>query len=421
VKPSAALLDHVEALLVELLRFDRAADQVVSAYFRGHRSLGQHERAFIAETAYAVLRRRRTLEAAAGSLAPRALAIAALVLVHGLSARALEAILPEAERELVARARATRTDRLAPAVRAELPDWLWERLVAEQGEEQAMQIARGSLNPAPLDLRANVARIARDDALAQLASRGFECAPTPYSPAGIRVAGRPQINRDALFTEGLVEVQDEGSQLLPYLLAPRRGEMVADFCAGAGGKTLALSMLMRGSGRIYAIDVSAKRLAALAPRAARAGISNIHPLVVSSEADPRIRRLAAKLDRVLVDAPCSGFGTLRRNPDLKWRYGPERIEALAKQQLKILEGAAVLVKPRGRLIYATCSVLAAENEEVSDRFAAAHPEFRSVSCNELLADQRIPLSCGERLRLWPHEHGTDAFFAAAFERQGGKT
>ena len=421
MKPSAALLDHVEALLGELLRFDRAADQSVSAYFRRHRSLGQLDRGFIAETAYAVLRRRRTLEAAAGTLAPRALAIAALVLVYGLSARALEAILTEAEREVVARARATRADRLAPAVRAELPDWLWERLAAEQGDEQAMQIARGSLNLAPLDLRANLARIARDDALAQLASRGFECAPTPYSPAGIRVAGRPQINRDALFTEGLVEVQDEGSQLLAYLLAPRRGEMVADFCAGAGGKTLAQSMLMRGSGRIYAIDVSAKRLAALAPRAARAGVSNIHPLVISSETDPRIRRLAGKIDRVLVDAPCSGFGTLRRNPDLKWRYGPERIEALAHQQIKILEGAAVLVKPRGRLIYATCSVLTAENEKIADRFAATHPEFRIVSCNELLADQRIPLSCGERLRLWPHEHGTDAFFAAAFERQGGKT
>jgi len=421
VKPSAALLDHVEALLDELLRFDRAADQSVSAYFRKHRSLGQRDRGFIAETAYAVLRRRRTLEAAAGTLAPRALAIAALVLVHGLSARALEGILGEAEREVVARARATRAERLAPAVRAELPDWLWERLVAEQGDEQAMQIARGSLNPAPLDLRTNLARIARDEALAQLASRGFECAPTPYSPAGIRVAGRPQINRDALFTEGLVEVQDEGSQLLPYLLAPRRGEMVADFCAGAGGKTLALSMLMRGSGRIYAIDVSAKRLAALAPRAARAGVSNIHPLVVSSETDPRIRRIARKIDRVLVDAPCSGFGTLRRNPDLKWRYGPERIEALANQQIKILEGAAVLVKPGGRLLYATCSVLNAENEEIANRFAATHPEFRIVSCNELLADQRIPLACGERLRLWPHEHGTDAFFAAAFERQGGKT
>ena len=421
MKPSAALLDHVETLLAELLRFDRAADQAVSAYFRKHRNLGQRDRAFVAETAYAVLRRRRTLEAAAGASAPRPLAIAALVLVHGLSARALEGLLRENERELVARVRATRADALSPAVRAELPDWLWDRLVAEQGDEQAMKSARGSLNPAPLDLRVNLARIGRDEALAQLGARGFESAPTPYSPAGIRIAGRPQINRDALFEQGLVEVQDEGSQVLAYLLGPRRGEMVADFCAGAGGKTLAAAMLMRGTGRIYAIDVSAKRLAALAPRAARAGVSNIHPLVVSSESDSRIRRLAGKIDRVLVDAPCSGFGTLRRNPDLKWRYGPERIEALAKQQFAILEGAAVLVKPRGRLVYATCSMLGAENEAVVDRFAAAHPEFNAVSCDTLLADQRIALSSGERLRLWPHEHGTDAFFAAAFERRSQGT
>jgi 16S rRNA (cytosine967-C5)-methyltransferase len=420
VKPSAALLDHVEALLGELLRFDRAADQAVSAYFRKHRDLGQRDRAFVAETAYAVLRRRRTLEAAAGMSAPRPLAIAALVLVHGLSARALEGVLGEDERRLVTRVRAMRAEELSPAVRAELPDWLWDRLVAEQGEERAMQIARGSLNPAPLDLRVNLARIGRDAALAQLVSRGFEGSPTPYSPAGIRVAGRPQINRDELFAQGLIEVQDEGSQLLAYLLGPRRGEMVADFCAGAGGKTLAASMLMRGTGRIYAIDVSAKRLSALAPRAARAGVSNVQPVVVSSEIDSRVRRLAGKIDRVLVDAPCSGFGTLRRNPDLKWRYGPERIDALARQQLAILEGAAVLVKPRGRLVYATCSMLEAENEAVVDRFAAAHPEFKAVSCGALLADQRIALPCGERLRLWPHQHGTDAFFAAAFERQGGK-
>jgi 16S rRNA (cytosine967-C5)-methyltransferase len=417
VKPSAALLDHVETLLVELLRFDRAADQAVSAYFRAHRNLGQRDRAFVAETAYAVLRRRRTLEAAAGTSAPRSLAIAALALVHGLSGRALEGVLTEAERALVTRVRAAPMDGLAPAVRAEWPDWLWERLAAAHGAEQAMKIARGCLNAAPLDLRVNLARIAREEALAQLASRGFGGTPTPYAPSGIRLAGRPQINRDPLFEQGLVEVQDEGSQLLAYLLGPRRGEMVADFCAGAGGKSLALAMLMRGAGRVYAIDVSAKRLSALAPRAARAGVSNIHPLAVASENDVRAKRLARKIDRVLVDAPCSGFGTLRRNPDLKWRYGPERIEALGEQQFRILEAASGLVKQGGRLVYATCSLLAAENEAVADRFAAAHPEFAALSCGDLLAAQRIPIDSAERLRLWPHEHGTDGFFAAAFERR----
>jgi 16S rRNA (cytosine967-C5)-methyltransferase len=417
VKPSAALLDHVETLLAELLRFERAADQAVSAYFRAHRNLGQRDRAFVAETAYAVLRRRRTLEAAAGTSAPRSLAIAALALVHGLSGRSLEGVLTETERALVTRVRVAQIDGLAPAVRAEWPDWLWERLAAAYGAEQAMKIARGCLNAAPLDLRVNLARITREEALAQLASRGFGGTPTPHAPSGIRLAGRPQINRDPLFEQGLVEVQDEGSQLLAYLLGPRRGEMVADFCAGAGGKSLALAMLMRGAGRVYAIDVSAKRLSALAPRAARAGVSNIHPLAVASENDVRAKRLARKIDRVLVDAPCSGFGTLRRNPDLKWRYGPDRIEALGEQQFRILEAASGLVKQGGRLVYATCSLLAAENEAVADRFAAAHPEFVALSCGELLAAQRIPLDSAERLRLWPHEHGTDGFFAAAFERR----
>jgi 16S rRNA (cytosine967-C5)-methyltransferase len=241
-------------------------------------------------------------------------------------------------------------------------------------------------------------------------------APTPHSPAGIRLKGKPAINRHDLFLDGSIEVQDEGSQLLAYLVGPRRGEMVADFCAGAGGKTLALSMLMHGTGRVYAMDVSERRLRELAPRAARAGISNVHPIVLSGENDIRAKRLAGKLDRVLVDAPCSGFGTLRRNPDLKWRHGEAAIAELAAKQARILSAAATLVKPGGRLVYATCSILPDENEAVADAFAASQPEFAPLACAELLAAQRIPLDTGERLRLWPHVHGTDGFFAAAFTR-----
>jgi len=183
----------------------------------------------------------------------------------------------------------------------------------------------------------------------------------------------------------LIEVQDEGSQLLAWLLAPRRGEMVADYCAGAGGKTLAMAMLMRGTGRIYALDVSAKRLAALALRAARASISNVHAIVLSGESDARAKRLAGKLDRVLVDAPCSGFGTLRRNPDLKWRHGPEAVAELARSSTASSAAAARLVKPGGRLVYATCSILPDENEAIADAFCCAHPEFTLLPCNELLA------------------------------------
>jgi 16S rRNA (cytosine967-C5)-methyltransferase len=402
-------LAHATTALAQLLEFSRPADQALSAYFRSHRNLGQQDRAFIAESVFAVLRRKRSLEAAAGSAAPRDLLIAALVRVFGLSARALEQ-----DAELVARVKAAPGRGLPEAVRADLPDWLWERLVAACGAPEADAIAQGLLAPAPLDLRVNLARLSRADALARL---GLEAAPTPYSPAGIRLRGKPPINRHALFLDGSLEVQDEGSQLLAYLLAPRRGEMVADFCAGAGGKTLALSMLMHGSGRIYAMDVSQKRLREIAPRAARAGISNLHPIVLAGEGDVRAKRLTGKLDRVLVDAPCSGFGTLRRNPDLKWRHGAAAIGELAAKQSRILNAAARLVKPGGRLVYATCSVLPDENDAVVDAFAAGHAEFLELSCADLLASQRIALDTGGRLRLWPHRHGTDGFFAAAFERQ----
>ena len=410
MRPTRALLEHVQAALAELLTFSRPADQALSAYFRAHRNLGQQERAFVAETVFAVLRRKRSLEAAAGSAAPHALAIAALIRVFGLSGRALE----DRDAALAARVKSAHGEAFTEAVQADLPDWLWLRLAADCGATEAMAIARGLLNPAPLDLRVNLAKLSRQEALDRL---DLEAAPTPYSPAGIRLKGKPQINRHALFLEGAVEVQDEGSQLLAYLLAPRRGEMVADFCAGAGGKTLALSMLMHGAGRIYAMDVSEKRLRELAPRAARAGISNVHPIVLSGEGDIRAKRLAGKLDRVLVDAPCSGFGTLRRNPDLKWRHGEGAVAELAAKQLRILTAAAKLLKPGGRLVYATCSLLAEENEAVANRFAAAQPEFMALSCTQLLAAQRIALDTGERLRLWPHRHGTDGFFAAAYERR----
>jgi 16S rRNA (cytosine967-C5)-methyltransferase len=162
--------------------------------------------------------------------------------------------------------------------------------------------------------------------------------------------------------------------------------------------------------------VSAKRLAALAPRAARAEVTSIHPIALAAENDARAKRLAGKIDRVLVDAPCSGFGTLRRNPDLKWRHGPQAIVELAAKQLRILEAAARLVKPGGRLVYATCSILRDENEGVADAFLARHPEFELRSCADIFRAQRIALDTGERLRLWPHVHGTDGFFAAAFER-----
>jgi 16S rRNA (cytosine967-C5)-methyltransferase len=330
-----------------------------------------------------------------------------------MSARALDGLVPDA---LLRQVRAARNEGLPDAVRAELPDWLWHKLEIQHGRDQAMRMAQGLLNAAPLDLRVNVARTTREDVLARLETDGIEAVATPYSPAGVRLAGKPAINHHPLFLDGLIEVQDEGSQLLAWLLAPRRSEMIADYCAGAGGKTLALAMLMRGAGRIYAMDVSAKRLSALAARAARAQVSNIHSIALAGDNDARAKRLAGKLERVLVDAPCSGFGTLRRNPDLKWRHAANAITELSQKQLRILESASRLVKTGGRLLYATCSVLREENEAIVDAFHGAHPEFKPLSCAQIFAAHKIAIDTSERLRLWPHVHGTDGFFAAVFER-----
>jgi 16S rRNA (cytosine967-C5)-methyltransferase len=334
--------------------------------------------------------------------------------VLGYSGRSLAGLFDD---ELIARLRAATSESMPPAVRAELPDWLWQRIAAAHREEEGLRLAQALANPAPLDLRVNLARASREDVLARLAADELEPRATPHSPAGIRLAGKPAINRHPLFKEGLIEVQDEGSQLIAWLLAPRRGEMIADYCAGAGGKTLAAAALMRGTGRIYAFDTSPKRLASLAPRAARAGITNVHSIVLAAGQDARVKRLAGKLDRVLVDAPCSGFGTLRRNPELKWRYGEQAIAELAEKQGRILAAASRLVKPGGRLVYATCSLLEQENEAVVAAFSAAQPEFEEVSCEKLLEAQRIALTSGKYLKLFPHRHGTDAFFAAVFERR----
>ena len=211
-------------------------------------------------------------------------------------------------------------------------------------------------------------------------------------------------------------MQDEGSQLLGYLLAPKRGEMVVDFCAGAGGKSLLLGALMHSKGRLYAFDVSEKRLNNLKPRFKRSGLSNLHAQRITHENDSKVKRLAGKIDRVLVDAPCSGLGTMRRNPDLKWRQSPQSIEELKIKQTAILSAAASLLKPGGRLVYATCSFLPEENQTIINNFLATHPQFSLLNCSELLSQQKISLNTGEFLQLFPKLHQTDGFFAAALTR-----
>ncbi len=413
---SENMVDATVAIVGDMLKFDQPADGVLSAHFRQAR-MGVRERAFVAETAYAVLRRKRLLERiVSDDGTPRRLVLAALVRLQGYSQRQLAEAVSARELDWLAEIKARPEPTLSFAEQTDLPDWLVERLLAIMGEGDLRALARGLNQPAPLDLRVNAIKAGRDDVLKRLAAEGLAVEACPYAPMGLRLKGRPSLARHPLFLEGRVEVQDEGSQLLGLLLAPRRGEMVVDFCAGAGGKTLLLGAMMRSTGRLYAFDVAEKRLAKLKPRLARAGLSNVHPACITGENDIRVKRLAGKIDRVLVDAPCSGLGTLRRNPDLKWRQPPASVAELARKQADILAGAARLVKPGGRLVYATCSILPAENEQIVDAFLAAHADFTRLSVAELLAKQGIALDTGTDLRLLPHVHGTDGFYAAVLER-----
>jgi 16S rRNA (cytosine967-C5)-methyltransferase len=410
------LLDHTVAALAAVLEFKHPADAVVSRYLRAHPVLGQQDRGFVAETVFAVLRRLRLLETLTAGRDPRRLTLAALTRLRGLSLREMDTAIRPRERDWLAELKA-QAENDSLAVRCDLPDWLLVRLQRQYGDEELLALAQSLQMSAPLDLRVNVQKTQREAVLARLAADGIAARATPYSPVGVRLEGKPQINRHPLFLEGAVEIQDEGSQLVCQLLAPRRGEMAADFCAGAGGKTLALGAMMRSSGRLYAFDIAEKRLAALKPRLARSGLSNVHPQWIASENDARLKRLAGKLDRVLVDAPCTGLGTARRNPDLKWRQDERSLaERRAKQDL-ILPAAARLVKPGGLLLYATCSLLDEENIAVVESFLATHAQFELRPANAALAQQRIELDSGDYLRLMPHLHGTDGFFAALLRRR----
>jgi len=413
VRPSqlGALTDALAAVLP----FREPADSVLRGFFRHHRGLGQDDRAFVAEGVFAALRRLASLRAQAGSSTPRRLAIAVTLRELGMSLREIEGALSTGETAWAKEFKSAKPV-LSQAQSAELPDWLWDKLSSALPRDERDALVRAWLAPAPLDLRVNTIRTTREAARAQLQASGIESAPTPFSPFGLRVVGKPALRSHPLFTSGAVEVQDEGSQLLGLLVAPKRTDMVADFCAGAGGKAMLLGALMRSQGRIYAFDVSRARLARFKPRLARSGLSNVQPTLIENERDSHIKRLAGKLDRVLVDAPCSGFGTLRRNPDLKWRQTPEAIPELAIKQAKILGAAATLVKPGGRLVYATCSVLPDENEAIVDAFVGAHPEFALGDAAAELRRAGVALDTGRMLKLSTARHGCDGFFAAILER-----
>ena len=414
-----ALLEACTELIGAVLKFDAPADNIVSFFLRQHRELGPRERHTLAETAYSVLRRRllyqHLAQTGSGPLERRF-----AILGWAGDGAFLKAALELHEQKWQAQALAIDRSALAPKLRHNLPDWIAQPLQAQLGDEAFWALVASLDEAAPLDLRVNTFKTKREAAQSVLEAAGIEAALTPFSPWGLRIHGRPALQKLPLFTQGEVEVQDEGSQLLALLTDAKRGEMVVDFCAGAGGKTLALGAAMRNTGRLYAFDVAGHRLEALKPRLARSGLSNVYPIQIAHERDERIKRLAGKIDRVLVDAPCSGLGTLRRNPDLKWRQSPKSVQELSLKQTAILAGAARLLKPGGRLVYATCSLLASENEAVCQAFAAAHPGFSAVPVGEVLSELKVVdagrMVQGGNLRLWPHLHATDGFFAAVWAK-----
>ena len=406
LRPSA--LSALAFAIQSAAKFEYPADRTLSYVLREQR-VGSIDRQLVAEGYYAWLRHRLSVEAIAGKDASfPAIALAALARQFRRRVTA-----PRGEEDRYEKFLKL-DEELGPHARRELPAWLWDRLGLQYGEEERLALADSLLVPAPFDMRVNTLKGKRDAVLARMKKEGFpEARAMLLSPWGIRCPERIDISRHPLFEDGTVEVQDEGSQLLAQLVGAKRGEFVIDFCAGAGGKTLAMAAMMASTGRIYALDVNDRRLDNMGPRLARSGVSNVQPMRIDDENDSRLNKFAGKADRVLVDAPCSGLGTLKRNPDLKWRQSPTSVKELAVKQANILSAASRLVKPGGRLVYATCSLLADENEKIAEGFMQTHAGWTNVLST---------LRAGEEdegtkyTQLLPHRDGCDGFFAAVFEK-----
>lgn len=414
----ARRIDQVAEVLGQVLQWEHPADAVLSQWMRKQKNMGGRDRAEVTNAVFDVLRHLRRYrylaESGVGS-GSRRLAILGLINTWDKDVReALDA----GEQNWIEHVLTLDGMEMPFAQRYSLPDWLAQQLLSMPDSEA---LAAALNTEAPLDLRVNPLKAERDVVLAQLSegeTARFKPKATSYSPWGIRLRGRPFVANWPQFEKGEIEVQDEGSQLLAALIAPKRGEMIIDFCAGAGGKTLLIGALMRSTGRLYAFDTSATRLARAKPRFARSGLSNIVPVVINEANDTRIKRLHGKAQRVLVDAPCSGTGTLRRNPDIKWRFHAASIDHYVQIQREILERAAKCVAPGGRLVYATCSLLPQENQDQVTWFLQQHPHFELMEVNPIIAPRSPDLTmAGPYLELRPDYHHTDGFFAAVLQRK----
>lgn len=431
----AARLQATLDLLNDVESAARPADAVTSAFFRTRRDIDDRDRGKILDLLYKLLRHRARLGwwlARQGhSDTPRTRLLAWLMLAEGRTPEQVRrlfdgvtsgpAVLTDAEYALMAGLRGCTLvpPDMPEEVRLECPPWAVDPLRRRFGAAFGAEMA-ATLVPPPLDLRVNPIKSTREAVLRDLKGLGLEAESTRLAPHGIRVRDRFPLARLKGLKTGEVEIQDEGSQLVAQLVDARPGERVVDFCAGAGGKSLALAVQMNNRGHLVACDVNEARLKRCAERLRRAGLHNAQTRLLASETDRWVKRHKGGFDRVLVDAPCSGTGTWRRNPDARWRAPELGLEALAALQARILASAARLVKPGGRLVFSTCSMLPEENEDQVSAFLATNPAFRLVPLHEA-APELAGVALGDCLSLTPARHGTDGFFAAVMTRDPGPT
>ncbi len=425
--PAARIQAAIE-LLDEVLATDRAADGVVSAYFRPRRYIGAGDRRTISDTVWRVLRHRARLAWALGTDHPSGTLFVAGNLVRG-EGKSIDAVaglfsgakngpspLAPNEKRMVERVGTRDPSTMPREVKLECPWWLLPKFDEAFGSEADKELAALD-SEAALDLRVNVLKATREQVVANLTAEDLVATPTPLSPLGVRLPARISLGDHAGFRDGLFEVQDEASQICAQLVDAKPGFNVMDLCAGAGGKTLAIAAAMQNKGRLIACDVSVGRLERSKLRLRRAGVHNA-TLRLLEDKDKWIKRQAGTFDRVLVDAPCSGTGAWRRNPDARWHLKPENLDNLRATQDSVLDQGAPLVKLGGRLIYATCSLLPEENRQRVEAFLERHTGFRAIPISEVwstVLPGASPTS-DTFLTLTPARHGTDGFFVAVLER-----
>jgi len=428
MKPAAQIQAAIE--LLELIEDTKSpADRLMAQYFRDHRYIGSKDKAAISEWLYIALRRKASLawliEQIGLPIDSRGILAVAVAQSEGVVVTEMfngeqyaPSKLSHVEKTALASLDSVKLSEAPDWARLNIPEWLAPKLLRSLGDGFEVEML-ALQDRAATDIRVNTLKVTRENLIKELESQGFSPQPTPVSPNGLRFSTRVSLFNQNSFKNGWFEVQDEGSQLLAAVCDVKPGMRVVDFCAGAGGKTLALSAMMENKGVLHACDVHSKRLGNLSKRTKRAGVHNVQTHLLSSERDKWVKRNVGKMDVVLIDAPCTGTGTWRRSPDAKWNLQAEDLQNLIKVQNNILESAARLLKPGGKLFYATCSLLEDENEQQIELFLSENKDFSAGSINNIGGDSELYQLRNHQLRTFPAKSGMDGFFVAALEKNSG--